>query len=113
MDAPLIIRPEIPLESFFPIFVTSALVIILGLCYVGTYTLVRIGKIQKPYMYLAYLFWVIQTYCLYSLGVLIKSEPFTQWVLFGAMVGFFLIPHFVYFLMVKTHEGVEHSKGGI
>ena len=108
MEAPLIIRPEIPLESFFPIFLSSAMVIILGLGYIGIYTLVRLGKLKNPLMPLAYAFWVAQTYCLYYLGVLIKSEPFTQWVLFGAMVGFLLIPHFVYFLMEKTHDAVEH-----
>jgi hypothetical protein len=106
--APLIIRPEIPLENFFPIFLSSAMVIILGLGYIGIYTIVRLGKLHKSFMPVAYAFWVAQTYCLYYLGVLIKSEPFTQYVLFGAMVGFLLIPHFVYFLMVKTHESVEH-----
>ena len=105
---PLIIRPEIPLESFFPIFLSSAMVIILGLGYVGIYTTVRLGKLHKNFMSLAYIFWIGQTSCLYYLGILIKSEPFTQYVLFGAMVGFLLIPHFVYFLMEKTHEVVEH-----
>ena len=108
MEAALIIRPEIPLENFFPIFLSSAMVIILGLGYIGIYTVVRMGKFNKGFMPVAYAFWIAQTYCLYYLGVLIKSEPFTQYVLMGAMVGFFLIPHFVYFLMEKTHEAVEH-----
>ena len=108
MEAPLIIRPEIALESFFPIFLSSALVIILGLFYIGIYTLVRLGKLKRSYMPIAYGFWVAQTYTLYSLGLLIKSEPFTQYVLMFAMFGFLVIPHFVYFLMEKTHESVEH-----
>lgn len=108
MEAPLIIRPEIALESFFSIFLSSALVIILGLFYIGIFTLVRIGKLKSGYMPLAYAFWLAQTFCLYFLGHAIQSEPFTQYVLMGAMFGFLVIPHFVYFLLEKTHENVEH-----
>ncbi len=108
MIDPTIIRPEIPLEDFFYVFLSSALVIILGLGYVGIYTLVRIGKLKKPFMPLAYFFWLAQTYCLYWLGVLLSVATFTQNVLIASMVGFFLIPHFIYFLLEKTHESVEH-----
>ncbi len=108
MIEPTIIRPEIPLEDFFAVFLSSALVILLGLGYVGIYTLVRIGKMKSFFMPAAYAFWIAQTYSLYYLGVLLSVETFTQNVLFGAMVGFLLIPHFIYFLMQKTHEAVEH-----
>ncbi len=108
MEAPLIIRPEIALESFFPIFLSSALVIILGLFYISIFTLVRINKLKQAYMPLAYAFWLAQTFCLYHLSHLIQSEPFTQYVLMAAMFGFLVIPHFVYFLLEKTHESVEH-----
>ena len=108
MIEPTIIRPEIPLEDFFAVFMSSALVIVLGLFYVGIYTLVRMGKLKSFLMPLAYAFWIAQTYCLYYLGVLLSVEAFTQNVLMGAMLGFFLIPHFIYFLMEKTHEAVEH-----
>ena len=108
MIDPTIIRPEIPLEDFFNVFLSSALVILLGLGYVGFYTLVRIGKLKSFFMPMAYAFWIAQTYCLYWLGVLLSVETFTQNVLYGAMVGFLLVPHFIYFLMDKTHEAVEH-----
>jgi len=108
MIEPTIIRPEIPLEDFFAVFMSSALVILLGLGYVGIYTLVRMGKMKSFYMPFAYSFWIAQTYCLYYLGVLLSVEQFTQNVLMGAMLGFLLIPHFIYFLMEKTHEAVEH-----
>ena len=108
MIEPTIIRPEIPLDDFFYVFLSSALVILLGLGYVGIYTLVRISKLKKYWMPMAYVSWVAQTYCLYYLGVLLQVEQFTQNVLFGAMVGFFIIPHFIYFLMEKTHEVAEH-----
>lgn len=108
MIDPTIIRPEIPLEDFFNVFLSSALVIILGLGYVGIYTLVRMGKLKSFLMPFAYGFWIAQTYCLYWLGVLLSVETFTQNVLFGSMVGFLLIPHFIYFLMEVTHKSVEH-----
>jgi hypothetical protein len=108
MIEPTIIRPEIPLEDFFAVFMSSALVIVLGLGYVGIYTLVRIGKLKNIFMPFAYVFWCAQTYCLYYLGVLLSVEAYTQNVLFGAMVGFLLVPHFIYFLMEKTHEVVKH-----
>lgn len=108
MEAPLIIRPEIALDSFFPIFLSSALVIILGLFYISIFTLVRINKLKSSYMPLAYTFWLAQTFCLYFLSRLIQSEPFTQYVLMAAMFGFLVIPHFVYFLLEKTHENIEH-----
>ncbi len=108
MIDPTIIRPEIPLEDFFSVFLSSALVIMLGLVYVSVYALVKISKIKSYYMPLAYAFWIAQTYSLYYLGVLLSVEKFTQYVLFGTMIGFLLIPHFIYFLMNKTHEAVEH-----
>ena len=108
MIDPTIIRPEIPLEDFFAVFMSSALVILLGLGYVGIYTLVKISKLKRFYMPAAYGFWAAQTYCLYYLGVLLSVEPFTQNVLMGCMAAYLLFPHFIYFLMVKTHEAVEH-----
>lgn len=108
MDAPLIIRPEIALGSFFPIFLSSAFVIILGLFYIGIFTLVKIDRLKSIWMPVAYVFWLAQTFCLYYLGILIKSEPFTQYVLMAAMVGFLVIPHFIYFLLEKTHENIDH-----
>ncbi|RXJ57597.1 hypothetical protein [Candidatus Marinarcus aquaticus] len=108
MDAPLIIRPEIALENFFPIFLSSAFVIILGLFYIGIFTLVKINKLKSGFMPVAYVFWLAQTFCLYYLGILIRSEAFTQYVLMAAMFGFLVIPHFIYFLLEKTHENVEH-----
>ncbi len=108
MIDPTIIRPEIPLEDFFYVFLSSALVILLGLGYVGIYTLVRISKLKSFYMPAAYVFWGAQTYCLYYLGVLLSVEPFTQKVLMGCMLAYLVFPHFIYFLMDKTHEAVEH-----
>ncbi|MCH9813256.1 MAG: hypothetical protein K0U47_04860 [Epsilonproteobacteria bacterium] len=108
MEEILIRRPEIPLEDFLPIFISGALVIVFGAAYVGVFTLVKIKKLKNHFMPLAYAFWALLTYCLYLLSHLIGSEPFTQKVLMMAMVAYLLFPHFIYFLMDKTHEAYEH-----
>jgi hypothetical protein len=60
-----IIRPEIALDDFLPIFVSSALVLVFGGFYVGIYTAVKV-KLLKPWtMLFAYMFWVLTAYCLY------------------------------------------------
>lgn len=97
-------------ESFLSIFVSAASVILFAAGYVGIFTVVKMRLISSYYMALAYLSWCVQAYSMYMLGVLIKSEPFTQKVLFGAMVGYFLIPHFIYYLVVRIHDQYEpHS----
>lgn len=94
-------------ESFLGIFVSAAFVIVFAAVYVGLFTLVKIRVIKAYYMALAYVAWGLQTYCMITLGILIKSEPFTQKVLFAAMVGYFLIPHFIYFLVHRIHAKYE------
>jgi hypothetical protein len=108
MEEILIVRPEIPIEDFLTVFVTGALVIIFGAAYVGVFTLVKIKKLKNYFMPLAYVFWALLTYCLYLLSSLIGSEPFTQKVMMMAMVAYLIFPHFIYFLMDKTHEAYEH-----
>jgi hypothetical protein len=108
MEEILILRPEIPIEDFLTIFVSGALVIIFGAAYVGVFTMVKIKRLKKAYMPLAYVFWGLLTYCLYILSVLIGSGAFTKKSLMVAMVAYLLFPHFIYFLMEKTHEAHEH-----
>ena len=101
-------RPEIPLDDFMMVFVSAALVMFLGLAFVTLFTLAKSKRIKHFYVYIGYLFWVAQTYYLYLLSNLLGSEPFTQKVLIGAMVGFLLLPHFIYYLVQKTHEAYKH-----
>ncbi len=92
---------------FLTIFLSAALVILLGTAYVSIYTLVKIRWLRPQMMPLGYLFWVFQAISMYVLGAAVKSEPFTQKVLFGAMVGYLIIPHVIYFLVQRTHEACE------
>ena len=95
-------------SSFLTIFVSAALVIILGAGYVGVYSFVKIRVIPGWSMPIAYLFWALQTYSLFVLSVHLKTDPFTHNVLMAAMVGYLIIPHIIYFLVKRTHEACEH-----
>lgn len=99
-------------ESFLGIFVSAAFVILFGAIYVGIFTVVKMEKIKKYYMAVAYLAWGVQAYSMLTLGILVKSEPFTQNVLLAAMVGYFFIPHIIYYLVHGVHEQYEHNIGG-
>lgn len=99
-------------ESFLGIFVSAAFVILFGAIYVGIFTVVKMEKIKKYYMVAAYMAWGVQAYSMLTLGILVKSEPFTQNVLLAAMLGYFLIPHVIYYLVHATHEQYEHNTGG-
>lgn len=96
-------------ESFLGIFASAAAVIMFGAIYVGIFTLVKIEKVKPLYIALAYLAWGVQTYSMVMLGILVKSDPFTVKILFAAMVGYLLLPHFIYFLVHRTHERFEHN----
>ena len=102
-------RPEIPIEDFLGVFLSGGLVIFLGVFFVGIYTLVKMGKIKKFYMPFAYLFWILQSYCLYYLSNAIQSEPFTKKILVVAMIGYLILPHLYYYLMVKADERYEQK----
>ncbi len=99
--------PYLDSSSFLTIFVSAALVILFGAAYAGTYTMIKIERLRDYMMPLAYMFWGLQTYSLWVLSVHIKSDPFTQKVLMGAMVGYLIFPHIVYFLVQRTHDACE------
>jgi len=44
---------------------------------------------------------------MFYLGELLRVEPYTQKVLIGAMVGYLIFPHVVYFLLERVHERFE------
>jgi hypothetical protein len=104
----LVIRPEIALNDFLPIFVSSALVLVFGGFYVGIYTAVKVGIIKKWSMPFAYLFWLLTAYCLYIMGSLMHVDDFTAKALVVAMVGYLLLPHAVYYMQHQVHEENEH-----
>jgi hypothetical protein len=108
MIDPSVIRPEIALGDFLPIFVSSALVLVFGGFYVGIYTAVKVEILKKWAMPFAYLFWVLTAYCLYIMGSLMHVGEFTAKALVVAMIGYLLLPHAVYYMQHRVHEENEH-----
>ena len=108
MIDPNIIRPEIALNDFLPIFVSSALVLIFGGFYVGIYTAVKVNLLKPWSMYIAYGFWALTAYCLYLMGSLMHVGEFTAKALVVAAIGLFLLPFAVYYMQNKVHEENEH-----
>ena len=102
MDA-LIVRPEIALDQFLPIFIESTLVLVFGVGYAAMITLSKMGYFSKKWMPVGYLFWVLQTYFLYDFAVLIQSNHFTMKVLMVTMVIYLFVPH-LYFHLVDEAE---------
>lgn len=107
MDPVLIIRPEIALDDFLPIFLSSSFVLLFGLFYVAIYTLVKMGKIKSFYMPFAYIFWILQTYCMYFFATKIQSNPLTLKILMVTMVCYLILPHLYYFLNLRSEERYE------
>jgi magnesium-transporting ATPase (P-type) len=108
MIDPNIIRPEIALDDFLPIFVSSALVLIFGGFYVGIYTAVKVQILKTWLMPFAYIFWILTCYCLYVMGSLMHVGEFTAKALVVAMLGYLLLPHAVYYMQNHVHEENEH-----
>ena len=108
MIDPSLIRPEIALNDFLPIFISSALVMVFGGFYVGIYTAVKV-KLLKPWtMVFAYMFWLLTAYCLYLMGSLMHVGEFTAKALVVAAIGLFLLPYAVYYMQDHVHEENEH-----
>ncbi len=108
MIDPSVLRPEIALDDFLPIFVSSALVLVFGGFYVGIYTAVKV-KLLKPWtMVFAYMFWLLTAYCLYLMGSLMHVGEFTAKALVVAAIGLFLLPYAVYYMQSQVHEENEH-----
>jgi hypothetical protein len=101
---------DIPHQDFLAIFVVSALIIIFGMAYAGFFTLVKLKLLSRSMMVAAYGSWVVLVGLMYYLGELLRVEPYTQKVLIGAMVGYLIFPHVVYFLLERVHNRFEQSK---
>ena len=107
LDDPHLNLPEIPIEDFLPIFLSSSAVLLFGLFYVAIYTLVKMGYLKKIFMPFAYIFWVLQTYCLYYVATALNNDPFNVKALMMAMVGYLILPHLWYYLNQKSEERYE------
>ncbi len=104
---PLIVRPEIAVNQFLPIFVESTLVLVFGVGYAALITLAKMGFFSKRWMNLGYLFWALQVYCLYDLSILIQSNHFTTKVLMVTMVAYLFIPHLYFHLISESEKRYE------
>jgi hypothetical protein len=105
----VVARPEIALNDFLPIFVSSALVLVFGGFYVGIYTAVKVKVLKKWMMPFAYLFWGLTSYMLYIMGSLMHVGEFTAKALVVAMIGYLMLPHAVYYMQDHVHEENEHD----
>ena len=105
----LYVRPEIAPDQFLPIFIVSALVLVFGVGYAALITLSKMGFFSRKWMPLGYLFWALQTYCLYDLSVLIQSNHFTTKVLMVTMVAYLFIPHLYFYLISEADKRYEST----
>jgi hypothetical protein len=103
-----IIRPEIAVNDFLPIFLSASFVLLFGLFFVAIYTLVKMEVLKGIYMPFAYLFWGLQTYCMYYMATKIGSEPFTVKALMVSMVAYLTLPHLYYYLNQRVDERYEN-----
>jgi len=105
----LIVRPEIAIDQFLPIFIESTLVLVFGVGYAAIITLSKMGYFSKKWMPVGYLFWVLQTYFLYDFAVLIQSNHFTIKVLMVTMLAYLFIPHLYYHLITAGDARYENT----
>lgn len=106
----LFIRPEIAPDQFLPIFVVSVLVLVFGAGYAALITLSKMGFFSKKWMPLGYLFWALQTYCLYDLSVMIQSNHFTTKVLMVTMIAYLFIPHLYFYLITEADKRYDNTE---
>jgi len=100
----MIVRPEIAVDQFLPIFVVSTLVLVFGVGYAAWITLSKMDYLPKKWISFGYIFWALQTYCLYELSVLIQSNHFTMKVLMVTMIAYLFIPHLYYHLISESEK---------
>jgi len=109
MMGTLVIRPEIAVDQFLPIFIESTLVLVFGVGYAAIITLSKMGYFSKKWMPVGYLFWALQTYFLYDFSVLIQSNHFTLKVMMVTMVAYLFIPHLYFYLISAADERYEDT----
>ncbi len=105
----LIVRPEIALDQFLPIFIESTLVLVFGVGYAAIITLSKMGYSSKKWMPVGYLFWALQTYFLYDFSMLIQSNHFTLKVMMVTMVAYLFVPH-LYFYLISAGDARYDTK---
>ncbi len=107
MVEPLYVRPIIAVSDFLPVFLSASFILIFGLFYASIVTLVKMQKLKKIYMFLAYIFWILQVYCTYFLTEKIHSQSFTVKAMLIAMIAYLIVPHVYFYLITKSEERYE------
>jgi len=100
----LVLRPEIALDQFLPIFIESSLVLVFGVGYAAIITLSKMGYFSKKWMPVGYLFWALQTYFLYDFAMMIQSNHMTMKILMVTMIAYLFIPHLYFYLISAADE---------
>jgi len=103
----VVMRQDIALDDFLPIFVSSSLVLVFGGLYVGIYTAVKVNYLKPWTMIFAYAFWMLTAYCFYIMATLMHVGDFTAKALVVASIGILLLPHAVYYMQDHVHEENE------
>jgi len=106
----LIVRPEIAVDQFLPIFIVSTLVLLFGVGYAAIITLSKMGYFSKKWHPVGYLMWALQAYSLYELSVLIQSNHFTSKVLMVTMIAYLFIPHLYFYLIEESERRYEETE---
>jgi hypothetical protein len=104
--------PEIAVDQFLPIFIVSTLVLVFGVGYAGFITLSKMQFLSKKWMLAGYLSWILQTYSLYKLSILIQSNHFTTKVLMVAMVIYLFVPHLYFYLISESEKRYKSTSNG-
>ncbi len=99
----VIVLPNLAPNEFLGIFVVATLVLIFGVGYAALVTLSKMGYLKKKWLYVSYLFWILQGYALYDLSLRIHSSSFTQKILLIAMIAYLFAPH-LYFYLIEQSE---------
>jgi len=103
----VIVWHNIAPSEFLPIFVVSTLVLVFGVGYAAIITLSKMGYFNKKWQLLGYIFWALQTYCLYEMSILIHSSHFTSKVLMVTMIAYLFIPHLYFYLVDESDKRYE------
>jgi len=105
----VIVWHNIAPSEFLGIFVVSTLVLVFGVGYAATITLSKMQYFSKKWQILGYIFWALQTYCLYDMSILIHSSHFTTKVLMVTMIVYLFVPHLYFYLIDESDKRYEEN----
>ena len=84
--------------------------LLFGVAYAALVTLSKMGYLHRRWLYVSYLFWIMQGYSLYDLSVRIHGSDFTLKVLTVAMVAYLFAPHLYFYLVEQSERRYEQTQ---